>query len=166
MAFPLLPEMPAVAGGWHSRLRKENGGRDGSREGRSRTFTSLGSSRGTPRRSTPGTSKRLTDGRRAMCRIKLVAGEEAWAGRAVLLTSSPRTPPVAQPGQQPYTYQPGQQAGYAPSQYSQHAQAPVQQHSVRAAADAADAADNGAAHAADDGVAHAAVRADAAEEGA
>jgi hypothetical protein len=34
---------------------------------------------------------------------------------------------MVQPGQQTYTYQPGQQAAYAPSQYTQCAQAPVQQ---------------------------------------
>jgi hypothetical protein len=34
---------------------------------------------------------------------------------------------MVQPGQQTYTYQPGQQAGCAPSQYTQCAQAPVQQ---------------------------------------
>ena len=34
---------------------------------------------------------------------------------------------MVQPGQQPYTYQPGQHNGYAPSQYPKYAQAPVQQ---------------------------------------
>ena len=42
-------------------------------------------------------------------------------------SSTVRRSTLAQPGQQPYTYQPGQQPVYAPSQNPQCAKAPVQQ---------------------------------------